>query len=204
MTTNDDTRTRDVRISKRLSWLLRHGAAEAEVAQDAAGFIAIDDVLRVVRCSREALERVVRENAKRRFEIVEERIRAVQGHSSKLVDIDALETSYVRYEGPEVILHGTSVRAARAIVCEGIAPMTRTHVHFTPHADSIVGKRAAVDLFIEVSVASLAREGIGVFVAPNGVLLARRVPRACIVGVRPAREGLRAEASAIGAILARG
>jgi putative RNA 2'-phosphotransferase len=190
MTTQMSIPNDDVRLSRKLSWLLRHGAKDAGVAQTDSGFVAIADVLRVVRCTRPDLERVVRENAKKRFEIVGEEIRAVQGHSTGVVSIDALEASYARYEGPDVILHGTSCNAVPGIAREGISPMSRTHVHLAPHATSIVGKRAAVDLFLEVSVSALAAHGHVVFASPNGVLLVRHVPAACIVGIKPARKGV--------------
>ncbi|HEY8427875.1 MAG TPA: RNA 2'-phosphotransferase [Sandaracinaceae bacterium] len=62
-------RTEQIRTSKRLSWLLRHGAAEAGVALDPAGWAAVDDVLRALGIERAVLEEVVRENDKRRFEL---------------------------------------------------------------------------------------------------------------------------------------
>lgn len=178
------------RLSRKLSWLLRHGAPEAGVAQSADGFVAIDDALRVAGCDRDTLDELVRDNAKKRFEIDGDRIRAVQGHSSNAVTLEALEATYTRYDGPDVILHGTSFASVSGIAERGIVAMARTHVHLAPHATSIVGKRASVDVFVEVSSRALAAHGIPVFVAPNGVLLARRVPTECIVGLRAARDGV--------------
>ena len=194
-------RDADVRLSKKLSWLLRHGAAEAGVTQSEDGFVALADALRVAQCSRETLDRVAQENAKKRFEIVGDRIRAVQGHSSGRVDASALEATYTPYEGADVILHGTSLAAAGAIVREGIRSQARTHVHFATSTTSVVGKRASVDVFVEVSVSALQREGIAVFVAPNGVVLAREAPTCCIVGVRAARDDREAEVADLRRVL---
>ena len=190
-------REHDRRISRKLSWLLRHGAAEAGVAQSPDGFVEIVDALRVVRCSRDVLDEVVRDNEKKRFEIVGRRIRAVQGHSSAAVTLEALEASYTRYAGPDVVLHGTSFEAIPRIAREGLVPMARTHVHLAPHANSVVGKRASVDVFLEVSTDALAAVGIDVHVAPNGVLLARSVPVGCIVGLVAARSGAEGRAAAM-------
>lgn len=198
MTSSND----DVRLSRKLSWLLRHGAQEAGVAQDARGFVAISDALRVARCSREDLDRVVRDNAKKRFEIVGAQIRAVQGHSTGVVTVEALEASYQRYAGPDIVLHGTSFHAVPGIARDGISPMARTHVHLAPHAQSVVGKRAAVDVFLEVSVSALATHELVVFESPNGVLLVRHVPVACIVGMRGARSGVESRVAALACLFA--
>jgi putative RNA 2'-phosphotransferase len=86
-------------VSKTLSWLLRHGAAEAGLHLDAAGWAPLADVLRITGVSRGDVEAAVRDNTKRRFELDGDRIRAVQGHSSTQVDLDALEASWERVVG---------------------------------------------------------------------------------------------------------
>src|SRR5258706_432319 len=45
--------------SKKLSWLLRHGAGETGIDMDAAGWVAITDVLRTLHMGRAALEDAV-------------------------------------------------------------------------------------------------------------------------------------------------
>ena len=84
------------RASHALSALLRHGAHEAKLAMDAAGWAAIDDVLRAAHLDRATLDTVVRENNKSRLEVRGERIRACQGHSLKNmpVTLEALEDSW--------------------------------------------------------------------------------------------------------------
>ena len=57
-------------------------------------------------------------------------------------------------------------------------------VHLAAALNSTVGKRANVDVMLEVSPALLAAAGLDVYRAPNGVLLARRVPPACITAIR--------------------
>ena len=59
--------------SKRLSWLLRHGAIEAGLPMDEAGFARIEDVLRVGRLSRAQLDAIVALNDKQRLEVRGER-----------------------------------------------------------------------------------------------------------------------------------
>jgi putative RNA 2'-phosphotransferase len=173
------------RASKKLSWLLRHGATEAGVEMDPAGWVRIEDAARALRMDRSLIEDVVATNTKARFEIEGKRIRAVQGHSTAGVPIslDALEASWERYESEASVWHGTNLRAIDGIAEEGILPQARTHVHLAEATDSVVGKRAGSDLFLEVSPARLRDAGFGIFRSPNGVLLARCVPPSCIVGL---------------------
>ncbi len=188
--------------SKKLSWLLRHGAGEAGLAMDAAGWAETDEVRRLLRLTRADLEAAVRDNTKARLEVRGSRIRACQGHSLRgmPVTLDALEASWDRWDGEGSVYHGTRVAALPGIAREGILAVERTHVHLADALDSTVGKRAAVDVMIEVSPARLAAQGIGLFRAPNGVVLARRVPVEAIVGLVPMIEKARRRAPELRAL----
>ena len=192
---NDDQVKALAKKSKKLSWLLRHGANEAGLAMSAAGFARIDDVLAIVALSRAELDVVVAENNKARYELSDDGVcvRACQGHSMAGTPVtrEGLEATWTIVEGDDDVVHGTSVAAARLIVREGLLAMERTHVHLAPSATSVVGKRANVDVLLIVSPPKLRAAGFPVFRARNGVLLARAVPKAAIVGVtgenRPGR-----------------
>jgi putative RNA 2'-phosphotransferase len=194
------------RGSHKLSWLLRHGADEAGLDMDAAGWASVDDVLRLARMSRAALESVVVENNKARFEVRGGRIRACQGHSVRGMPVtqDALEASWERFPGEGPVWHGTRIAAVASIAREGILPGERTHVHLAEAVDSTVGKRANVDVMLEVSPARLASSGIGLFVSPNGVILARLVPPSAITGLRPMNDRARPKVDSLRALFGRG
>jgi putative RNA 2'-phosphotransferase len=169
---------------KRLSWLLRHGALEAGLAMDTAGFADIEDVLRIAGLTRAELDRIVDENNKSRYEVRGTRVRACQGHSSGTpVTLEGLEASWDVFHGDALVFHGTGVDAARSILAEGIRSMERSHVHLAESTSSTVGKRAQVDVLLAVSPAALRARGLMVFRAQNGVLLVRAVPRDAIVDV---------------------
>lgn len=175
------------RGSYRLSWLLRHGANEVGLAMDAAGWAAVPDVLAETRLDRRELEAVVARNDKRRLQLVGDRVRACQGHSRDGVPVtlDALESSWFRFAGADRIWHGTGLGALEGIAARGIEPSARTHVHLAEGLESKVGKRAKVQVMLAVSVARLVAQGVEVWQAPNGVVLARRVPVAAIEGAHP-------------------
>lgn len=203
MHTQTNTRTLNpqtlVRKSKKLSWLLRHGASEASLPMDAAGWASARDVMRILRLDRGTLEAIVAQNNKRRLQLEDDRIRCCQGHSTATmpVTLEALEASWMPYQGDGVIWHGTNLAALHGIEKTGLAAKRRTHVHLAEALDSTVGKRAAVAVMLAVCPQRQKSAGFPVFAAPNGVLLTRRVPRPCIVGVRPMTRRAIAESEAL-------
>lgn len=196
-------RDRMTDTSKKLSWLLRHGAPSLGIAMDDAGWVAVDDVLRALGLQRSRLDEVVENNTKNRLELRGDRVRASQGHSREgmPVTLAGLEASWEEVHGDAPIWHGTSVDAVRGIAREGIRPAARTHVHCTDALDSAVGKRANVDVMLEISPARLRARGIGVFRSQNGVILAREVPVGCVVGLVPMVARARREAEALRGLL---
>lgn len=172
--------------SKKLSWLLRHGAPKAGLAMDAAGWMAVGDVLDYLKMSRRTLGEIVKRNNKRRIQLVGERVRACQGHSLDCTAVtrDALEASWTVVTSDASLWHGTRTEVVGDIAREGIRALARTHVHLAPSTNSVVGKRAAVGVLLEVSPARVRDAGFRVFRAPNGVVLIRHVPPGCIVGLR--------------------
>ncbi|WP_437512123.1 RNA 2'-phosphotransferase [Sorangium sp. So ce1099] len=196
-------RDRMTDTSKKLSWLLRHGAPSLGIAMDDAGWVAVDDVLRALGIPRARLDEVVENNTKNRLELRGDRVRASQGHSREgmPVTLAGLEASWEEVHGDAPIWHGTSVDAVRGIAREGIRPAARTHVHCTDALDSAVGKRANVDVMLEISPARLRARGIGVFRSQNGVILAREVPVGCLVGLVPIVARAKREAEALRGLL---
>ena len=174
-----------IRTSKKLSWLLRHGANETGLTMDAAGWAPVDEVLRILRLTPGQLQAAFEQNDKQRLQIRDGRVRCSQGHSTAgtPVTAEALEATWTPWGGDDIVFHGTYDGAVDGIAAGGIVPQARTHVHLAASPDSKVGKRSRVHLLLHVSVARLAEAGIGLFEAPNGVLLARRVPVDCIVEV---------------------
>jgi putative RNA 2'-phosphotransferase len=180
---------RDVRRSRRLSWLLRHGADEAGLAMDAAGWASVADVLALLDLEPAELERVVAENDKGRLELDGDRIRACQGHSTAgtPVEAGALEASWALHEGDDDLWHGTSREVVASILRDGLHPARRTHVHLADARDSRVGKRARVDVLLRISASRIRAAGHDLYRSPNGVVLARAVPADAIIEVVDAR-----------------
>ncbi|KAK4051170.1 tRNA 2'-phosphotransferase [Microbotryomycetes sp. JL201] len=130
----------DVRHSKTLSYILRHGAAKEGLTLRPDGFVKVSDLLKRPKlkgCDMDTLERIVRDNAKQRFTMRAEPtgpdgadelwIRANQGHS---VQVDSLDLQQVQSADEiPVMVHGTSFKLWPQISQEGIKVMGRNHVH---------------------------------------------------------------------------
>lgn len=173
--------------SRTLSWLLRHGAREAGVAMDAAGWVNVAEVLRATSMTRAELEEIVRLNDKGRLELRDERVRACQGHSTENMPVtrDALEATWTERLDDDPIWHGTATDALPSIAERGLLPIRRTHVHLAAALESRVGKRAAVDVMLKVDSRLVRASGQRIFDAPNGVVLVRHVVREAIVDLTP-------------------
>eukprot|EP00397_Hematodinium_sp_SG-2012_P030474 GEMP01032279.1.p1 GENE.GEMP01032279.1~~GEMP01032279.1.p1 ORF type:complete len:398 (+),score=92.06 GEMP01032279.1:60-1253(+) len=174
------------RVSKQLSWILRHRASELGLSLRADGGVPLAELLAlpIIRKLRVALchvEEIIQENAKGRFTMWNEVgvlfIRANQGHS-----IAGIEDAYLLQEivePLEVCCHGSYFGNWKAISQKGLLLMGRNHIHFTsgdPAAyDSPpeVGMRADAELFIYVDMAKAMAAGIKFFYSANGVVLSR-------------------------------
>lgn len=191
-----------VRHSKKLSWLLRHGATEAGITMDAAGWVSVGDVLRFLGVDEDTLGEIIRTNRKQRIQREGDRVRACQGHSDGVpVTHEALEASWSTFTSP-LAWHGTNVEAVESIAEHGILAQARTHVHLAAALDSVVGKRANVHVMLGVSTERLRELGHEVFEAPNGVVLVRRVPAECIVQLRAQTKRARAREDELRALFA--
>ncbi|MGY1824632.1 RNA 2'-phosphotransferase [Geodermatophilus sp. SYSU D00079] len=163
-----------VRLSRRLSYVLRHAPASVGLTLDAAGWVDVADLLAALHISREELEHVVVTNDKRRFAFDDTgtRIRASQGHSV------AVDLGYAAQQPPPVLFHGTVERHLPAILAEGLRPGRRHAVHLSPDAGTArrVGARRGRPVVLEVDAAGLAATGVRFTRSANGVWLVDAVP----------------------------
>ena len=121
----------------------------------------------------DTLERIVRENNKRRYSFNGDhtRIRANQGHSLS-VDVELKEA-----EPPRYLYHGTASRFLPAIQGEGIRRMSRQYVHLSGEFETAVavGKRHGNPVVITIDAAAMRRDGITFYRSENGVWLCEHV-----------------------------
>ncbi len=171
-----------VRLSKRLSLVLRHRPETAGLTLDANGWVPVAELLTALGITRAELDVVVRDDDKSRFVIVAgadgaERIRASQGHSRR-VNVDL---GLAPVQPPATLFHGTPRANLAAILREGLRPRSRQHVHLSPDVATalVVGRRRSPDVVVlEVQAAAMAEAGHVFHRSENGVWLTAAVPAA--------------------------
>lgn len=169
-----------LRLSRTLTYILRHQPQEFGLELDDEGFVPVPALLDALggrlgwlKPTVEHLEEVIRNADKDRFEMREGRIRAKYGHSVPL------RFRYDPVEPPEFLWHGTSRHAAYAIRRDGLRPMGRQYVHLSVSEESAqrVGerhdRRPAV---LRIRASEAAKAGVKFYRGTEEVWLAESVP----------------------------
>jgi len=165
-----------VGVSRFVSYLLRH--RPEGLAMDEEGFVDLDVLVSRVKArfpgvTRGFLVRLVEESPRKRFEVVDGRIRALYGHSVPV---------YLRLdedEGVERLFHGTTEEAAEQILAVGLKPMKRRWVHLSPTrelAAEVGGRRMSEPVVLVVDCVEARRAGLKFYRASDQVFLCKFVP----------------------------
>jgi putative RNA 2'-phosphotransferase len=166
--------------SKFLSYVLRHEPQAIGLELDSDGWADIDALISGAALDGRALDRpliqqVVDSSDKKRFSISGDgqRIRAVQGHSTKTVDLQFEEK-----HPPETLYHGTATRFMESIAEKGLIPGSRHHVHLSQELEtaSAVGQRYGTVVILKVAAVQMLEQGFKFYQAENGVWLTEQVP----------------------------
>lgn len=176
MTTADHNK-----ISKFLSFVLRHKPDAIGLTLDGQGWVDIDELIENTNLTaqeftltRSLLQEVVKTNVKKRFIISDDgqRIRASQGHS---IDVD-LQLKPV--EPPEFLYHGTATRFLDSILKEGLKPQQRQHVHLSRDIETAtkVGQRYGKPIILAIKARLMVEQGFVFYLSENGVWLTDKVP----------------------------
>ena len=160
----------NVRLSKALSWLLRHNLRlVSEITKnpvDPSGYVNVEDVLKLPRFAGytvSQVEEVVKLNDKQRFSLRTEgkqlQIRANQGHTVEGVNPD-LKKLTEPFE-METVVHGTYAKHLSLIMKNGLSRMKRNHIHFAkglPGEDGVIsGMRRDCNVLIYVHLPTATR-----------------------------------------------
>lgn len=119
------------RLSKKLSFVLRHHPDRIGIQLDKFGRADLNDFLKKFNAhyqtplNKKTIEQIIYQSNKQRFIIEGSTIRALYGHS---IPVESLEPAA---DPPETLYHGTSHTAAKLIQQEGLKKMDRSFVHLS-------------------------------------------------------------------------
>lgn len=128
--------SKQVQLSKALSWFLRHGATKEGFEISETGWVDGTLLLshpKFKKYDLEQIREVVETNNKKRFELEEElgswKIRAVQGHTIKTIKEEGLLEPILDTSKYPVCIHGTfKAPWTKFIRFQGLKRMGRNHI----------------------------------------------------------------------------
>jgi len=168
---------RRIKISKKMSYYLRHGLDK--LTPDSAGYVEINELLSLddfVGVKKEEILKEVEVNEKKRFGLdsTGEKIRANQGHSlvsGALVDESKLLKKLIEPLG--YCVHGTRKEHLDKIKATGLQRMNRTHIQHFASENGVSGIRKYSNVLIEIDMKKAMEDGIDFFRSDNGVILTK-------------------------------
>lgn len=172
-----------VRISKAMTYILRHGIVERSLKMDDEGYIDIDSLMNQPEMKNVTIDdvtRIVDNSDKKRFTIREEGssiyIRANQGHSKDIGDKINDESLLKKIDTPiQVCVHGTDRNSWKKIQKSGLSPMKRKHIHLASglYSDEgvISGMRKNSKVVIHIDMEKAMNAGKTFYISTNGVIL---------------------------------
>ncbi len=165
------------RISRFLTYLLRHRPREYPLVFDERGFVDWRDVVQLLQgryddVTEEQIRAVVADSDKKRFELRDDKVRATYGHSF------AVDLSPEIVEPPAQLYYGTARDLAQSMLRNGLKPRDRQYVHLSvtaEEAESVARRHDPAPAVIVVAAAEAYRQG-SCFYRSGPLFLAETVP----------------------------
>lgn len=173
------------KISKTMSWILRHGIDKLNLKIDEIGRIPLQTLMELEQIKNYGIDEniikdIVYTSEKKRFRLdkVNEiwMIGANQGHSASVGKKINTSKLMVKINEPiELCVHGTYTKAINSIKKNGLNKMARTHIHlatgFPDNSKVISGARNSANVFIVIDMEKAIKDGIEFFRSANDVIL---------------------------------
>lgn len=168
-----------IKLSKTISHALRHEPQLYNLALDKEGWVHLDQLIDALKAKGwknlqpADIVSIVEKAEKKRFQILDGKIRAYYGHS--------VEEKIVKQQQvpPEVLYHGTSADSVSSIMDQGLLPMSRQYVHLsedTATARIVASRRKNSETSILTILARQAyNEGTPFYREENGIWLSELI-----------------------------
>ena len=177
------------KLSKTISYALRHHPEEFGLTLDSEGYVPIPALLdalgkRVERWKNlqegDIIE-MMEQAEKQRFEIRDDKIRALYGHSVA----DTME--HEKAIPPVILYHGTTPQAMQAIRLSGLKPMKRQFVHLSADIETarqVALRRTNRPVILKIAASEAYWQGIKFYLGNDKIWLAEPIPAKYIVDDR--------------------
>ncbi|PQA91276.1 putative RNA 2'-phosphotransferase [Chryseobacterium piscicola] len=162
------------KISKFLSYILRHHPELIDLNLDEKGWANVNEIIAKSANDNqgftfEELNEIVETNDKKRFVFNEDktRIRANQGHSI------GIDLNLKPQQPPELLYHGSAQANVDSILKTGIEKRSRQHVHLSLDIETAtkVGMRHGKPIILTISTGKMFEDGILFYLSENNVWL---------------------------------
>lgn len=171
------------RLSKAVSYFLRHNPWEIELEPDESGWVPVDQLIsglnpKFPNVTVGDLQNVIDTSEKTRFEIQGDKIRATYGHSlPRKIKKESTTPPFLLY-------HGTTTKAVNQIMEKGLLPMNRQYVHLSldPKTAKVVASRKGQKVaIIAIDAKKASEKGVNFYGELNGIWLANSIPPAYLM-----------------------
>ena len=163
-----------MKISKKLSYILRHNPDQYNIVLDEWGYGSIEALCHALMINAIELNSVITCDSKRRYSYSPDgkKIKANQGHSIKI------DHQFEAIKPPKYLYHGSSMKSNSDILKSGINKMNRHHVHLSQDAITAkaVGKRHGEPIVYTIDTEKMYADGFKFFESKNFVWLTDNIP----------------------------
>lgn len=162
-----------IKLSKEISYALRHAPWEYELEMNEEGFVPLEQLLSALEITKDDVIKVMEISEKKRLELDGDKIRALYGHS---IPMHIKKTEGIP---PSILYHGTAKRFIPSIKETGLLPMKRQYVHLSVDEETAtaVGKRRDNSpVLLKIDTQQAIADGIRFYIGNDKVWLCDKLP----------------------------
>ena len=170
------------KLSRYLSYLLRHNPGDLDLSMDSNGWVNCKELIDKIHkqgryiINMDVLKLIVRDDDKQRYAFSKDGkyIRANQGHSINV------NLEYVPSKPPACLYHGTDARFMKNIMeSNGLSPMSRQYVHLSDNTNTALAvamRHGHTPIIFQIDTEKMCKDGFTFYKSENNVWLTKHVP----------------------------
>ena len=170
----------EANLSYTICYALRHEPWRFNLELDENGFCEVNDLLNSLKLYYDDItildsKYVVENDPKGRFEIIENKIRAVYGHSFERKII------YNEIIPPDILYHGTTLEVYNEFISkEGLKHQKRQYVHLSSTVETAImvarRRKNKTHIVLEINAREAYKDGVKFYKASDDIYLSNDIP----------------------------